>query len=726
MNKRVSLFYELVGPIVKERFLNEDSKSNLKIHEEVHNYCKLLLRKIQKGFNPMQRKIFYEVNSYFLKISEPSGHYLHPEDFPNLSVKFDSKEKKTEYVKENLKQINSHISDLIYLPTDPETKLLELLPNTCKTLQSAKKVPYEIGFIGKKFNGPDFEEILTSLSIQDYIIGEGYEGDNELSNLLRKNTNIKDDTEHLKYSNYKEDKMVSIENEKKLDEKKDYVSKRTIKKQNSIVQKKVNRKFNVNENDNSNNLSTQHLVKINIDNDIGLDKDDLQAYKDNFLSTKIKNNKITYFNEDIIKIDKNIQDTSCVEDDKDEPKNIPNFKVKKKNKIEDSFDDDEISKDIDIQQMEIEPANLNIFDIKLNISEKDKKNDYENQNITEVNRKKFNQSIIEEQDELLSNLSDCTIDGENDKNQDFIELKKRKPSFSNDNFNIHNRKIVKNQDLENIKKQSIYKNDKYFKLSSIIKLGDDLRQDSLALQIISVLKDVFEENKLDLNLFPYKTISMISKQYMDLGGIIEVVNDCESRDMIQRNLGLNLYDFFTNNFGNEESSLFREARKNFVQSLAAYSVVSYILNIKDRHNGNILINNVGHIIHIDFGFIFNTSPAGNLGFEKAGFKLTKEMVKIMGGLESEAYEHFVELAIRGFLAARDNVNRLLDPVILMFNSGMECFRKSSISDMINRFRLDLNEEEAALFYKDVIDISYDNWRTNVYDWIQFKQNQINY
>ena len=97
----------------------------------------------------------------------------------------------------------------------------------------------------------------------------------------------------------------------------------------------------------------------------------------------------------------------------------------------------------------------------------------------------------------------------------------------------------------------------------------------------------------------------------------------------------NLFDFYKMQFGPDvKSKRFKEAQKKFIKSLAAYSLICYILQIKDRHNGNILIDIEGHIIHIDFGFLLSNAPGKGLKFESAPFKLTEEYMQVLGGTNS--------------------------------------------------------------------------------------------
>ena len=58
-------------------------------------------------------------------------------------------------------------------------------------------------------------------------------------------------------------------------------------------------------------------------------------------------------------------------------------------------------------------------------------------------------------------------------------------------------------------------------------------------------------------------------------------------------------------------------------------------------------------MHIDFGFILEISPGGNMRFESAAFKLSHEMTLIVdpgGKRTSKSFKAFEDLVVRGFLA----------------------------------------------------------------------------
>jgi len=257
--------------------------------------------------------------------------------------------------------------------------------------------------------------------------------------------------------------------------------------------------------------------------------------------------------------------------------------------------------------------------------------------------------------------------------------------------------------------------------SAIFKVGDDCRQDVLALQMISAFRGIFNNVGLDVYVFPYRVTATAPGC-----GVIDVLPSSISRDMVGREAVNGLYDYFISRYGNEDSLRFQEARSNFVKSMAAYSMISYILQFKDRHNGNIMIDDAGHILHIDFGFCFDIAPGG-VKFERAPFKLTKEMVAVMGGsTDHQAYKWFEELTIKAFLASRQYTEKLSQIVLLMMDSGLPCFKPESIQNFKDRFVLEKTDREAADYMRHLIKKSQGSYSTGVYDQFQLITNGIPY
>ncbi|KAK6341197.1 Phosphatidylinositol 4-kinase pik1alpha (PI4-kinase)(PtdIns-4-kinase) [Orbilia brochopaga] len=291
---------------------------------------------------------------------------------------------------------------------------------------------------------------------------------------------------------------------------------------------------------------------------------------------------------------------------------------------------------------------------------------------------------------------------------------------------------------ERIRKSSpygLYKN--WDLLSVIVKTGGDLRQEMFACQLIEFCGRVWENANVDVWVRRMRILVT-----GESSGLIETITNGVSLHSLKRSLTLasmaagknprgkfaTLKDHWQKTFGETDSKPYKDALDAFTKSLAAYSIICYVLQLKDRHNGNILVDNEGHIIHIDFGFLLSNSP-GSLGFEAAPFKLTYEYVDLLGGAHSEQFGVFKTLCKKAFQALRKSADNLIMMVEIMGKeSAMPCFGVGVVQvvgALRARFQLHLSQDEAEAFVEnDLIAKSIGSYYTRMYDTFQYRTQGI--
>ncbi|KAJ8419691.1 hypothetical protein Cgig2_013403 [Carnegiea gigantea] len=186
-----------------------------------------------------------------------------------------------------------------------------------------------------------------------------------------------------------------------------------------------------------------------------------------------------------------------------------------------------------------------------------------------------------------------------------------------------------------------------------------------------IFPDIFQEAGLPLWLRPYEVL--VTSSYTAL---IETIPDTVILSIIDTNLvclvicQLQILWWLIVITVPQASIHSIKSRHPNVASLRDFFNAKYkenspsfkLAQIKDRHNGNLLLDEEGHIIHIDFGFMLSNSPGG-VNFESAPFKLTRELLEVMDsdaeGVPSEFFDYFKVLCIQGFLTCRKHAERII-------------------------------------------------------------------
>ncbi|KAL3914992.1 MAG: hypothetical protein SGILL_005855 [Bacillariaceae sp.] len=297
---------------------------------------------------------------------------------------------------------------------------------------------------------------------------------------------------------------------------------------------------------------------------------------------------------------------------------------------------------------------------------------------------------------------------------------------------------------EEIRQASPYGKVEGWRLASfIIKAGEDIRREALVMQIITKLNDWFTtEIPEDMRpcMRPY-TIMCVGGD----AGVVECLSDAKSVDELKKSTDqfMSLRDFFDRaygsptayanqqgpNFANGQSvTTLDQARQNFLRSLVGYSVVCYILQIKDRHNANILMDREGHIIHIDFGYVLGDTPKMAkvpLFSERAPFKLSPEFWDVLGGWKGLGVQfcQMFQRALECAAAHAEEIEALVEASMLTLTKSPQQARFLA-SGVKKRLRMRGGPRSPAQqqYIIEMVNAALNSFGTTTYDWLQRSMN----
>jgi phosphatidylinositol kinase/protein kinase (PI-3 family) len=304
---------------------------------------------------------------------------------------------------------------------------------------------------------------------------------------------------------------------------------------------------------------------------------------------------------------------------------------------------------------------------------------------------------------------------------------------------------------EEIRQASPYGKTKGWRLASfIIKAGEDIRREALVMQIISNLNGWFQSDIPEVDrphMRPY-TIMCVGGE----SGLVECLSDAKSIDEIKKSTDgfESLRDYFIRAYGPPTTQsahysntrgngmhakgvpTFEEAQDNFLRSLVGYSVVCYILQIKDRHNANILMDREGNVVHIDFGFVLGDTPKmGKVPIfsERAPFKLSGEFWDVLGGWnvnQGGLGVRFCDMFEQAFACASSHTEEIVSLVEATMLTLTQSPRQARMLANGVRSRLRMRgppgSREQKQFVMELVNAAQTSWGTSTYDWLQRNMN----
>ncbi|KAH7112132.1 kinase-like domain-containing protein [Dendryphion nanum] len=248
----------------------------------------------------------------------------------------------------------------------------------------------------------------------------------------------------------------------------------------------------------------------------------------------------------------------------------------------------------------------------------------------------------------------------------------------------------------------------------IFKTGDDLRQDQLVIQIITLMDRLLRKENLDLKLTPYRILATSTN-----AGAMQFIPSMALADATNKYKGSLLAYLRANNPDDSAPlGVRKEAMDTYIKSCAGYCVITYLLGVGDRHLDNLLLTPSGHFFHVDFGYILGRDPKPFA----PQMKLAPQMVEGMGGTAHPNYLLFKQYSFTAWSTLRKSANLLLNLFKLMEEANIPDIRverEGAVRKVEERLWLGRKEEVAMRDFDALIEESLGDWKAGVIDWAHY-------
>ncbi|PVD33696.1 hypothetical protein C0Q70_04956 [Pomacea canaliculata] len=242
----------------------------------------------------------------------------------------------------------------------------------------------------------------------------------------------------------------------------------------------------------------------------------------------------------------------------------------------------------------------------------------------------------------------------------------------------------------------------------MFKVGDDLRQDMLTLQIIRIMDMLWLQEGLDLKMITFSCLATGPKR-----GVVELITESETLRKIQ------VFSGVTGSFKdrpikewlqkhNPTELEYNKAVENFMLSCAGYCVATYVLGIGDRHNDNIMLKQSGHMFHIDFSkFLGDVQMFGNIKRDRVPFVLTSDMAYVIndGGRQGNRFQQFIDVCCHSFNILRQHGDLFRNLFLLMARSGIPGVTEQAVTYIQKALLPGLTNAQASAMFTRMIEES---------------------